>query len=303
MAAPQKRNRLYIAGGPGGDSISPAVHEVVAKSLGMEATCEFLRLSSIDHVMKIYRARNFAGGLVTMPHKRTIIPFLDHYDDFVKILGACNLVYLTPNGQLNGTNTDWKGVYGAILEQVPDPPRGSIGMVVGAGGASRAAVYALWEKLRCSKIYVVNRDNQEVEELLEDSHQHGDHYNPDIVHVRTVTQAQELASPSFVVCTVPDFEAVTEEEIEARDIYIEFLGRNTIQKGVVVDMCYHPLLTRNLKTAQRLGWKTVQGHTVVAHQFALQWKYWTGKDIAMDGLFELIQKLIEERGNTAFSKL
>jgi len=239
--------------------------------------------------MKLFRAPDFAGGIVTMPHKRTVAPLLDHCDDLVEILGACNFVYLTPNGQLHGTNTDWVGVHDAILAHTSSHVLGRTAMVYGAGGASRAAVYALWTKLKCSKIYIVNRDDQELADLLDDVHQHAELYHPDILHIQSVAQAKELSAPYYIVGTVPDFEAVTTKEVEARDILTEFLGREGAEKGLILDMCYHPPMTRNLKLGEKFGWKIIQGFTVMAHQFPLQWKLWTNKAIGEEDVFKLIE--------------
>jgi quinate dehydrogenase len=164
---------------------------------------------------------------------------LDHYDDLVKILGACNVVYLTPEGALHGINTDWAGICDAILANSPDHVHGRTAMVYGAGGASRAAIYALWTNLKFSRIYLINRDDQEVKELLEDIHLQGDSYQPELQHVRTVLEARQLPPPSCIVTTVPDYEAVTPGEIEARDILVQFPQRDNSAKELVLDMCYH----------------------------------------------------------------
>ena len=301
MIANHSRNRLYIAGGPGGGSLGPPVHEHIAQSLGLDWTCEFLRLSNIDEVMKLFRAPDFAGGIVTMPHKRTIMPLLDRYDELVQILGACNFVYLAPNGQLQGTNTDWVGIYEAILARSPDHMPGRAAMVYGAGGASRAAIYALWAKLKCSRIYIVNRDDQEVAELLEDVYQNVQLYRPEIVHVRSVSEAKELEQPYYIVSTVPDFEAISTQEIEARSILIEFLSRKSGAKGILLDMCYHPRTTRNLKLAAQFDWKLIEGFTVSACQFPLQWKLWTSQPIDESSVFAMVETLVEEREKMALS--
>lgn len=296
------RNRLYIAGGPGGNSIGPRVHEYIAGSLGHNWTCEFLRLTSVEDVMKLFRARNFAGGIVTMPHKRTVIPFLDYHDDLVKIMGACNFVYLGENGQLNGTNTDWVGIHDAILAQQPSFAAGRIGMVYGAGGASRAAIYALWAKLRCSKVYIVNRDDQEVTDLFDDVHKQPDLYWPELVHLRSVSESREYPPPYYVVSTVPDFEPVTENEIEAKNVLVDLLARQkSMPKGIVLDMCYHPPMTRNLGLAQEHGYSIIQGFTVVASQFACQWNLWTGRTIETEEVFKMTERLVMEREHLAIA--
>lgn len=288
------RNRLYIAGGPGGSSIGPKVHEYIAKTLDLNWKCEFLRLNSADEVMELFRAPDFAGGIVTMPHKRTIIPLLDQYDDLVKILGACNFVYLAQNGRLCGTNTDWVGIYNAILTQSPGHTSGKTGMVYGAGGASRAAVYAMWEKLKCDKVYVINRDDREVAELFDDVHQQPELYWPEIMHVQTVEDAKHLPAPSYIISTVPDFDAVTPDEQEARNILIHFLSRSSEPKGLFMDMCYHPPVTYNLKLAIQFGYRVVQGFTVVASQFSCQWNLWTGAMIETKDVFEMTERLVQE---------
>ena len=245
--------------------------------------------------MRKFRAPDFAGGIVTMPHKRTIIPLIDESDELVKILGACNFVYLAEDGKtLKGTNTDWLGIYDCILAKSPDHVPGRIGMVYGAGGASRAAVYALWARLKCDKIYIVNRDDQEVEDLLQEVRQQPDLYYPDILHVTSVAQAKSLDAPHYIVSTVPDFEPVTAKEVEARGILATFL-QDDDRQGLMLDMCYHPPMTRNLKLAVQHGYSIIQGFTVTAAQFSLQWKLWTGKDIEMGEVFQLTERMVVER--------
>ncbi|KAB8264709.1 hypothetical protein BDV32DRAFT_145387 [Aspergillus pseudonomiae] len=296
------RDRLYIAGGPGGSSIGPKVHEYIAKPLGLPWTCEFLQLASVDEVMRYFRAPDFAGGIVTMPHKRTIIPQLDHCDHLVKILGACNFVYLAENGQLCGTNTDWVGIYDSILPHSPGHAPGMTGMVYGAGGASRAAIYALWAKLTCDKIYVVNRDSQEVTDLFDDIQRQGDLYRPELVHVRSVAESKALPAPYFIVSTIPDFDAVTPDEVQARDILVEFLSRSSSPRGILLDMCYHPPIMRNLRLAIQHGYRVIQGYTVVASQFSCQWKFWTGEAIEMETVFEMTERLVQEEEAAAVAR-
>ncbi|KAE8150569.1 hypothetical protein BDV25DRAFT_154187 [Aspergillus avenaceus] len=291
--ASHPRNRLYIAGGPGGGSVGIKVHNHIAKSLGLNWTCEFLQLDSVDKVMDIYRAPDFAGGIVTMPHKRPIIPLLDHSDDLVEITGACNLVYLAEGGKLHGTNTDWQGTYDAIIAKSPDHVPGRTGMVYGAGGASRAAVYALWEKLKCDKIYLVNRDEEEVAGLLQDLRRRPDIYWPEVVHVKTLEMAKGLPAPYYIVSCVPDFEPVTLPETVARDILVEFL-RGAGPKGLVLDMCYHPPMTMNLQLAVENGFEIVEGQTVVAAQYKYQWEAWTGQTIDSKEAFEMTERIIRD---------
>ncbi|KAJ9626718.1 hypothetical protein H2204_009988 [Knufia peltigerae] len=287
---------LYIAGGPGGNSIGPAIHTYVANSLGLDWACEFLRLSDVHDVIELFRRSDFAGGLVTMPHKRTIIPLLDSVDAYVKEIGACNFVVRRPDGHLHGSNTDWSGIKSALdaCRSPSLPARGYSAMVYGAGGASRAAIYALVAGLNCKEIYIVNRDEKEVAELVADVNTYTT-TKPKLTHIMSVTQAEAMKCPQYIISTVPDFEPQSSEEITCCEILHHFLERAWSQEHVLLDMCYHPPLTRNLKAGVNASWTVIPGFAVVAHQFAQQWDLWTGRSINTEAVFSMCDRLIQER--------
>lgn len=258
---------LYLAGINVGHSISPAIHNRIAQGLGKAWTCENFEAPTAEHMMAVFRRSDFAGGVITMPYKRTIMPLLDGVDDLAIKLGACNNVYIAADGTLRGTNTDYKGISGSLLEAKPRKEH-QIGMVYGAGGASRAAIFSLSADLGCKTIYIVNRDNDEVATLIEDVQS----FSPPLVHVKSVLEAQQLETPYYVVSTVPDFPAITPGEREARAVLAEFLSKT--DQGVFLDMCYHPRMTRNLMLAMEFHWTTVEGVKVVGHQAGEQWRLW-----------------------------
>lgn len=272
-------SRVYIAGSAGGHSIGPPAHNYIAKQLGKAWHMEFLQRPTAQAVMDVLRQPDFAGAAVTMPHKKTIIPYLDKIDDLVSTIGACNAVYRAPGGELHGTNIDWIGIEGA-LRAGPPFPRQDAGMIYGAGGASRAAVYTLAVRLGYREIYVVNRDDGEVADLMEDVKAYDSSIRPTIIHVRTAAQAATLPAPACIVGTVPDFEPTSAGEVEAKNVLVEFLSKEAKRKGVMLDMCYHPRETRNIRLAKQHGWAIIEGTQVVARQIKAQWKLWTGQEIS-----------------------
>ena len=241
----------------------------------------FLEATNIQQVVDEFRAPDFRGGLVTMPWKTLIIPHLDQVDDMVVRLGACNHVSVTEDGALQGTNTDWVGIRDSLLRAKAPVPAGDgrHGLVIGAGGASRAAVYAL-ATLGCKEVYIVNRDLEEVDALMRDMQNYSPQDRPNVIHVQTVQQAKLLPAPSYIVGTVPDFEPQTASEVEARNVYATLLkSKDNSHPGTMLDMCYHPLETRNLRLAEHHGWSVVDGVQVVGHQFRVQWRPWTNTEI------------------------
>ncbi|KAF2499977.1 shikimate 5-dehydrogenase [Lophium mytilinum] len=291
------RKYLYLAGIGVTHSFAYALHNLVAKSLDLPWEFVNQECPTVETVVKIFRRPNFAGGVVTMPYKQSIMPHLDELDDLALTLGACNNVYLTPKGKLRGTNTDWRGIKGCLLG-ASSQGKGKPAMIIGAGGASRAAVYALSIELGCSPIYIINRDADEVAALLKDSSAYAKEGQPapKLIHIQTVAQAKALPSPYYIVGTVPDFEPHTAQELEARAMLTEFLNRKEGEKGVLLDMCFKPRNTRHLKLGKAAGWMTEEGTGIIGHQLEEQWRLWAGQPkekLPLDEAWRNLTEIVE----------
>ena len=200
---------------------------------------------------------------------------LDSLDALATLLGACNNVFLTPEGALCGTNTDWLGIRGSLLSAGGDGV-GRDALVFGAGGASRAAGYALGREMGCRRVYVVNRDEGEVKALMEDVRRYGEE-RPELVHVRSLEEVAGLKKPGYVVGSVPDCEPGTEAERLCYGVLEAFLSMEG-ERGVLLDMCYHPMETRVIRLGRKYGWRTVVGTSVVLYQLEKQWRLWLGDE-------------------------
>jgi len=188
------------------------------------------------------------------------MPHLDDLDDLATTLGACNNVYVAPDGTLRGTNTDWRGVKGCLLNasNSADDRRGRSALIIGAGGASRAAIYALSAQLGCGTIYVINRDQQEVLGLLQDAKAHGAR-PPNVVHVRSREQARGLPMPFYIVGTVPDLEPKTDDELEARGIWETFLAEGG-REGRAVGYVFQATDYADLEAGEDVWLADGEGH-------------------------------------------
>jgi quinate dehydrogenase len=274
----QEQRTLHLVGIGVGHSIAPPMHNHIAESLGLPWTFYATECNTLDSLMDLARKDTTAGLVVTMPYKNAIIPRLDALDDLAATIGACNNVYRDWENpkKLRGTNTDWRGIKGCLLEkgdQAGVPVLNKPALIVGAGGASRAAVYALSSYFQSSIIYVLNRDEQEVIDLMRDSQKLSP--VPTIIHVKE-GEAQKLETPYYVVGTVPDFEPQTPDELAVRANLEEFLSRP--EKGVLLDMCFKPRRTRMIKLAEQKGWPTVEGTHVIGYQIEEQWRLWAGEE-------------------------
>ncbi|KAK6371457.1 hypothetical protein LTS17_008707 [Exophiala oligosperma] len=273
-----ERAFTYLVGIGVTHSIAPLMHDFIAQSLGYNWKFIAQECPTVEDAMALFRKPTFAGGVVTMPYKGTIIKHLDGLDEHAITIGACNNVYRASDGSLRGTNTDWRGIKGSLSDgDSQGKGKGRPALVIGAGGASRAALYALYDQLQCNPIYIVNRDAGEVDALRKDAEVYGDRIK--IVWVRSVEGGKSLVAPFYIVGTVPDFEPQSPEEIAGRDV-IEYLLSSTSEKGVLLDMCFKPRRTRWLKLAEKHGWKTIEGTGIIGHQIEEQYRLWVGEDTA-----------------------
>lgn len=272
---------LHLVGVGVTHSIAPEMHNSIAESLCLPWTFHSTECPSLEDLLNLAKKPTTAGLVVTMPYKNSLMEHLDEHDKLATTIGACNNVYFKEGNprRLCGTNTDWRGVKGCLLEKGDETRRPTASspasaLIVGAGGASRAAVYALTEHLHCPTIYVLNRDEQEVMNLVQDSKRLPT--PPRIIHVKSLERARELPSPYYIVGTVPDLEPTTESELAVVSMLKEFLS-NPI-KGVLLDMCFKPRRTRMIQLAEQLGWPCVEGTHVIGYQIEEQWRLWAGED-------------------------
>ena len=98
---------------------------------------------------------------------------------------------------------------------------------------------------------------------------------PSIIHVSSIADTSKRPLPYYIVGTVPDVEPVTPTEVLAKEILVAFL--QSPEKGVVLDICYKPRVTRHIKLAREHGWKDVDGVNIIAYQVQTQWTLWAGE--------------------------
>ncbi|KAF3010854.1 hypothetical protein E8E13_009048 [Curvularia kusanoi] len=273
------KKTLHLVGIGVGHSIAPTMHNSITSSLNLPWTFHATECPTLESLMTLARDPATAGLVVTMPYKTAVMPHLDALDELAVQIGACNNVYRDPTDptRLRGTNTDWRGIVGSLLEKSPDnaPVLNKPALIVGAGGASRAAVYALHTHFKASVIYIVNRDDGEVDALKADIKRLPS--SPQLIHVKP-GQSADLETPYYVVGTVPDIKPTTPEELDMQVLVREFLNRE--QKGVLLDMCFKPRRTRTIDFAEKVGWACVEGTRVIAYQIEEQYRLWAGEEAA-----------------------
>jgi quinate dehydrogenase len=216
-----------------------------------------------------------------MPHKVSMMSVVDDLTQESRIVGAINTVFIrkdvTNGGRKRyiGTNTDTIGIREAFVQNYPDLlplAQGKPALVIGGGGACRAAVYALLKWLGASKVYLVNRLESEVTPIIESFKGHG--FDDHLVYISSIEQAQSLRSAFLIVGTVPNYPPKEPAELLVRDIVQEFLQRP--DKGYMLEMCYFPVRrTAYYEMGEQSGWTMIYGTEAMIWQGVAQQSLWT----------------------------
>ncbi|RMF02424.1 MAG: shikimate dehydrogenase, partial [Chloroflexi bacterium] len=156
-----------VMGWPVNHSLSPAMQNAAFAACGLDFAYVPLPVepSNVHSAMQGLLALGFVGTNVTVPHKQAVIRYIDHLSDAAQITGAVNTIHIQ-DGKFYGFNTDAVGFLNALLE-ANCQPKGMRVLVLGAGGAARAVVFALC-RAEAAEVTVFNRTAERAAFLVDD---------------------------------------------------------------------------------------------------------------------------------------
>lgn len=273
---------FYLFGEHLSKSKAPFLHNALFKSLGYnEWDYKIHETSYISEISHKINSEKLFGSAVTMPNKVKAVELVDLLDDIGKGCGSINTIYTRAdpnNGRALkiGTNTDTVGIKESFVQNFPietEQLSSSPGLVYGGGGACRSAIFALYKLLNVPKVYIINRYESELEEVKASMKSNG--FEGEIIHVKTAEQARGMDPPKLVVLTVPNFKPQTTEEKIARYTLDVFINQKL--PGIVLEMCYHPVIeTQLFHNFLKAGWKVISGVEAMIYQGIAQQVLWTG---------------------------
>jgi shikimate dehydrogenase len=275
-------NRVGIIGWPVTHSISPAMHNAAFAALGLNDWSYELAPIPPDIVGKGLRTLRDEGGFigvnVTVPLKEKVIPYV-RADERARAVGAVNTIDFR-NG--TGTNTDILGfmddlhAHGIEVE-------GHRVIVLGAGGAARAAVYGLVKA--GASVTVVNRTPQRAHVMLADLSLSAGLINAD---VKTLDEAAEAGASLIVNCTSVGMWPNVQESP-----WIE--GVPFPNNVVAYDMVYRPEHTRFMEQVEQAGGRAVGGLGMLVRQGAAAFTIWTNVSAPVDVMFAAARAALSTR--------
>ena len=271
--------RVYgVAGDPVAHSLSPIIMNTALRRENVNAVYVALHAKTLKDLLACVRDIPIHGLSITMPYKEAILEHLDNTDSHTTKIGACNTVVRAQDGKLYGFNTDTAGVARPLEQRLA--LEGARVLVLGAGGAARAAVFGLKE--RGSEVFILNRTAGPAQKLARQA------------KARTIKRP-DLKKLTFdvIVNATPVGMTNTRETP---------LNENEINAKYVFDMVYDPAETRFLKAAKDRGAQIIPGIEMFVHQAARQFEIWTGKPAPWDDMLRVVTIALQERAAKAAAK-
>ncbi len=300
LAVTGQTRLVGVMGWPVAHSMSPTMHNAVLRALGLDWCYVPLpvRPGSIEDAVRGMAALGFHGVNVTVPHKRAVMALLDEVTPEAVAVGAVNTITVKCDmhgtSTLYGDNTDVAGFLGSLRAGgvrsggfEPDSARCAV--VVGAGGAARAVVYALLTTT-IGTVIVLNRSLERAESLISDLTVSGvaaERARAARLTPQTLLDAVHNADLLVNATTVgmwPESQA---------SIWPD--GECLPERLTVYDLVYNPLETQLLAQARLYGAAAIDGLGMLARQGALALNLWLGGTLDIDRTTVQMRRQVEEQ--------
>ena len=268
-----------VIGDPIAQSKSPDMHQAWYEEMGVDAAYipVHVKPENLEQAVAAFKLLGASGWNVTIPHKQTIIPFLDELDELAKKMGAVNTVVRTADGKLKGYNTDGPGFVRSLEEAVGTEHRNEALLLIGAGGAARGIAFAL-QQAGYSNITIANRTLANAQAIVEEM---------------GAGQAVTMAQAEEMLDTYKIFVQTTPAGMSTGNFDLPFSLEKFPEGAIAADIVYNPLMTPFLLAAEKKGAKIVNGLGMFVHQGAIAYEHWLGSYPNTNGT---IARLTEQLG-------
>jgi 3-dehydroquinate dehydratase/shikimate dehydrogenase len=264
--------RIYgVAGDPIEHSLSPVIMNAALRRENVNGVYLPLHAKTLKELIHCVREIPLHGLSITMPYKQAMLPYLDNTDAHTAKIGACNTVVRGQDGKFYGFNTDVAGVV-RPLEQRLAIANAKV-LVLGAGGAARAAVFGLKE--RGAEVWILNRTSAKAQKLARQA------------KARSIKRADLRKIAFDVIINATPVGMGNTRDCPLKD--------DEIQANVVFDMVYDPVETHLLQAARAKGIAVIPGVEMFVQQAARQFEIWTGKPAPAGDMLRAVTIALQDR--------
>jgi 3-dehydroquinate dehydratase/shikimate dehydrogenase len=264
------RTAIYaVSGAPITGSMSPRMHNTALASAGMDAVYLPLESTDPEELREVIDRLNVRGLSITMPLKETVLPLLSRRERAVEQMAACNTLLRYDDGKLAGFNTDVGGIVGPLERKIP--LQGARVLVLGAGGAARAAVFGLVD--RGAHVFLLNRTTERAEALASES---GAQVQP----------RETLAQTHFDIILNSTPYGMRGQTMEAPITEAEMNCR------IFFDLVYNPIETPLVAMARARGADVIPGVAMFVEQGVRQFEIWTERTAPEGEMLRVVREAL-----------
>lgn len=255
-----------LIGGRLGHSLSPQIHKLIFKELGIDGTYDLLEIDPEDLYTRVHELSNKYGGVnVTIPHKINVMASLTTLSMAAQSIGAVNTIYFH-EGAIRGYNTDYLG-FGRLLAHNDIALAGKSAAVLGTGGASRAVLQYLIDN-GISQIFIASRDPQNIAPYMKTMCSSVPTQFVNYAHLERYT------GDMIINCTPVGMYPKQEASPVAQQVMNNFT--------TAIDLIYNPSKTLFLQQAKQAGKQAVNGMFMLVAQAVAAEEIWLQQKIDND---------------------
>ncbi|RJQ33125.1 MAG: shikimate dehydrogenase [Actinobacteria bacterium] len=270
-----------IIGDPIDHTLSPVIQNAAFKDLGINWLYVplLVKASQLEEAIAGIKALNFKGINVTMPHKETVIPYLDEVSSYASLAGAVNTIN-NENGKLIGYNSDGQGFLRS-LEEASFSAENKKVFLFGSGGAARslAVILAL---SGAASISVANRNKDKAEHLVSLLQSRFDNCTAEAIGLME-DYPSKIKESDLIINSTPVGWDTNESLLKSTDIR---------QGQLVADLVYVPEQTALLTEAKKAKAKILPGKQMLLYQGAASFEIWTTMHPSIKAMREALDKAL-----------
>ncbi|KAI9703076.1 MAG: 3-dehydroquinate dehydratase (3-dehydroquinase) [Bogoriella megaspora] len=288
--------KFFLLGSPVAASRGPIMHNALFTETGLPHHYDRIDTTDISLIEKVIHAPDFGGASVTIPIKLAAMPLLTSISPEASIIGAVNTIIPIRSPSSNtitaliGHNTDWQGIALSLSTagaSSPSKTHPSPALVIGTGGTSRAAIYAL-HTMHFSPIYILGRTEENIKSLTSSF---ATSFNLIPLHASDPSIVSSIpVAPRVAVGTIPADRPIdpgmrevlctlferSEAEASSASPSGESQGAQASGIRVLLEMAYKPAVTALMQLAADHGWTTIPGAEALVGQGVYQFERFTG---------------------------
>jgi shikimate dehydrogenase len=262
-----------LFGDPVAQSLSPLMHGAAFAKMGLMAAYNAYRVKDAAEVVRQIQGSGIRGASITIPFKETVMALLDEVDANAAAIGAVNTI-IHRDGRLIGYNTDGPGLARDLEDWIGI--RGKTFVILGAGGAARAAVFTLIQE--GGTPVIVNRTAERARALAE---RFGCRWG--------LAAEIERLEADCLINTTPLGMFPDTDRTPLKDTFLVHFPQ-------VMDMIYNPVKTRLLRESEAAGCAIRSGVGMFVHQGAEQIRLWTGMEPPREVMRQVVLERLGENG-------